>query len=69
MSTVRLQNEAFFQWCITFNPRSQTLPTLQYNGSLMKKIDYTDFDVVPMRETARLAFIACTCSSLLVNLH
>ena len=42
-----------------------TNPPVQY--SKMKKIDYTDFDVVPMRETARLPFIAC--SSLLENLH
>ena len=44
-----------------------TNPPVQY--SLMKKKDYrpTDFDVVPMQQTARLAFIACSC--LLENLH
>ena len=42
-----------------------TNPPVQY--SLMKKKDYTDFDVIPMQQTARLAFIACSC--LLENLH
>ena len=39
MSTFTLQNKAFFQWCIIFQSRSQTLTTLQYN--IRKQITLT----------------------------
>ena len=58
---------AFYQWCIIFQPCSQTFPTLQYNIQFMWETGYTDFIVVPRRSPGQLLLLVVVCLKICIS--